>query len=65
MARFDVFNGDADGICALHQLQLVTPAESVPVTGSKRDIALLARIPPHEPMRRIRLRDPCRPLPDG
>ncbi|RQZ59494.1 acetyltransferase [Burkholderia cepacia] len=45
MTRFDVFNGDADGICALHQLRLVTPAESVLVTGPKRDIALLARVP--------------------
>ncbi|VWC74286.1 phosphoesterase [Burkholderia aenigmatica] len=44
MTRFDVFNGDADGICALHQLRLVTPAESVRVTGPKRDIALLSRV---------------------
>ena len=38
---FDVFNGDADGICALHQLRLAEPLESVLVTGVKRDIALL------------------------
>lgn len=44
MRRFDVFNGDADGICALQQLRLATPAESILVTGPKRDIALLARV---------------------
>ena len=32
MTHFDVFNGDADGLCALHQLRLDTP-ESVLVTG--------------------------------
>jgi len=40
----DVFNGDADGICALHQLRLVDPAESELVTGPKRDISLLKRV---------------------
>lgn len=44
MAQFDVFNGDADGICALHQLRLSHPAEGVLVTGVKRDIALLGRV---------------------
>lgn len=44
MTHFDVFNGDADGICALHQLRLVEPLNSVLVTGVKRDIALLARV---------------------
>lgn len=44
MTHFDVFNGDADGICALHQLRLAQPIESVLVTGAKRDIALLARV---------------------
>jgi hypothetical protein len=43
--QFDVFNGDADGICALHQLRLEAPAESVLITGAKRDIALLQRVP--------------------
>ncbi|PIE57263.1 MAG: acetyltransferase [Desulfobulbus propionicus] len=38
----DVFNGDADGICALHQLRLVQPRpEARLVTGVKRDIQLL------------------------
>lgn len=44
MTHFDVFNGDADGMCALHQLRLAQPIESVLVTGAKRDIALLARV---------------------
>lgn len=44
MARFDVFNGDADGICALVQLRLARPGESRLVTGVKRDIELLARV---------------------
>ena len=41
---YDVFNGDADGICALHQLRLAEPRASVLVTGAKRDIALLERV---------------------
>ena len=44
MTQFDVFNGDADGICALHQLRLEAPADSVLVTGLKRDVALLRRV---------------------
>ena len=42
--NFDVFNGDADGICALHQMRLNTPLESQLVTGVKRDIQLLNKI---------------------
>jgi hypothetical protein len=42
---YDVFNGDADGICALHQLRLHTPASATLVTGVKRDIELLRRVP--------------------
>jgi hypothetical protein len=45
MTHYDIFNGDADGICALHQLRLVQPLASVLVTGVKRDIALLQRVP--------------------
>ncbi|MBC3884972.1 DHH family phosphoesterase [Undibacterium griseum] len=41
---FDIFNGDADGICALHQLRLAFPAETILVTGVKRDITLLDRV---------------------
>ncbi len=44
MRYFDVFNGDADGICALQQLRLAQPLDSTLVTGVKRDIALLARV---------------------
>ena len=40
----DVFNGDADGICALLQLRLQQPRESLRITGVKRDIALLERV---------------------
>ena len=45
MTHFDAFNGDADGICALHQLRLAQPRDSVLVTGVKRDVALLQRVP--------------------
>ena len=45
MTCYDVFNGDADGICALHQLRLEEPTDAVLVTGVKRDIALLERVP--------------------
>jgi hypothetical protein len=44
MTRFDVFNGDADGLCALQQLRLESPAPTTLVTGVKRDIALLGRV---------------------
>jgi len=46
MTTWDVFSGDADGICALQQLRLSSPAESMLVTGVKRDIQLLARVLP-------------------
>jgi hypothetical protein len=45
MTYYDVFNGDADGLCALHQLRLAEPAQSVLVTGVKSDVALLERVP--------------------
>lgn len=44
--NYDIFNGDADGIIALLQLQLANPVESVKVTGVKRDIQLLKKITP-------------------
>ncbi len=44
MNHFDVFNGDADGLCALQQLRLAQPRETTLVTGVKRDIALLGRV---------------------
>ena len=44
MADYDVFNGDADGICALLQLRLADPRDTSLVTGVKRDIDLLKKI---------------------
>jgi len=44
MIYYDVFNGDADGICALHQMRLAKPLESTLITGVKRDINLLKNI---------------------
>lgn len=44
MADFDVFNGDADGICALLQLRLAEPRDAELITGVKRDIQLLERV---------------------
>ena len=44
MTCHDVFNGDADGLCALHQLRLAAPRHCHLVTGPKRDVRLLARI---------------------
>ena len=44
MADYDVFNGDADGICALLQLRLAEPRDATLVTGVKRDIDLLKQI---------------------
>ncbi len=44
MADYDVFNGDADGICALLQLRLHEPRDATLVTGVKRDIALLKQV---------------------
>lgn len=41
--QYDVFNGDADGICALHQLRLSSPSpDAILVTGVKRNITLLS-----------------------
>ena len=51
MTHTYVFNGDADGLCALQQLRLADHGAGRAiaarlVTGVKRDIALLARVPP-------------------
>ena len=43
---YDLFNGDADGICSLIQLRLAEPRKAVLVTGIKRDIKLLDQIEP-------------------
>lgn len=46
--HYDIFNGDADGICALHQLRLVQPLNiATRVTGVKRDIKLLSKVRDH------------------
>jgi len=42
--HYDIFNCDADGICALIQLRLAYPLESTLITGIKRDIQLLKKI---------------------
>ncbi|MBU4262116.1 MAG: acetyltransferase [Proteobacteria bacterium] len=42
--NYDVFNGDADGICALHQLRLAEPRQAILVSGVKRDIRLLEKL---------------------
>jgi len=44
MATYDVFNGDADGICALLQLRLSEPKDATLITGVKRDIQLLKQV---------------------
>lgn len=49
MPIYDVFNGDADGICALIQLRLAEPKESILFTGVKRDIELAEQVPAAEP----------------
>ena len=51
MDTYDVFNGDADGICALIQLRLAEPAETTLVTGVKRDIALAKQVPFSGPLK--------------
>lgn len=44
MTAFDVFNGDADGICSLLQMRQTEPRAAALVTGVKRDISLLERV---------------------
>jgi len=44
MADYDIFNGDADGICALLQLRLAEPRDAKLITGVKRDIDLVKQI---------------------
>jgi single-stranded DNA-specific DHH superfamily exonuclease len=46
VAIIDIFNGDADGICALAQLRNANPVSSTLVTGVKRDIQLMDKIEP-------------------
>ena len=44
MTDYDVFNGDADGICSLVQLRQIEPRDAVLITGIKRDITLLSQV---------------------
>ena len=44
MANIDLFNGDADGLCALLQLRNAEALDSQLVTGVKRDIQLLDKL---------------------
>ena len=43
MRAWFVFNGDADGLCAAHQLRLAGQVPLHVITGVKRDVGLLAR----------------------
>lgn len=42
--NYDLFNGDADGICALLQLRKAAPSDAQLITGVKRDINLLGKV---------------------
>lgn len=45
MSHYDIFNGDADGLCALQQLRLEKPIDEAQlITGVKRDIALMQQV---------------------
>jgi hypothetical protein len=45
LAKFyDIFNGDADGLCALQQLRLEEPRAAELVTGVKRELRLVERV---------------------
>jgi hypothetical protein len=45
MNCIDIFNGDADGICSLHQLRLEKPQPDAQlISGVKRDISLVQQI---------------------
>jgi hypothetical protein len=45
MSHYDVFNGDADGLCALQQLRLEYSIDDAQlITGVKRDIDLLQQV---------------------
>lgn len=45
LRQYDVCNGDADGLCAVRMWRLHAPAPAVLVTGLKREIDLLDRVP--------------------
>lgn len=45
MRFFDVCNGDADGLCAVLQWRLAVPQPATLITGLKRELDLLQRVP--------------------
>lgn len=51
MTAFDIFNGDADGICSLLQLRLSSPRDAVLVSGVKRKVDLLKNLPSNHTIR--------------
>ncbi|MCB2184657.1 MAG: acetyltransferase [Desulfobulbaceae bacterium] len=53
--NYDVFNGDADGICALHQLRLDEPREALLISGVKRDIRLLEQLASQPDVQKARI----------
>ncbi|MEZ9851244.1 DHH family phosphoesterase [Vibrio breoganii] len=55
--HYDVFNGDADGICALLQLRLNTFKDSTLITGVKRDIQLLQQVADKEDVSSVTVLD--------
>lgn len=44
MANFDVFNSDADGLCALQQYRLTYLGDANLVAGGKRNLGLLEHL---------------------
>jgi single-stranded DNA-specific DHH superfamily exonuclease len=46
--RFDVCNGDADGLCAVVQWRLAHPEPATLITGLKREIELLEQLGEHQ-----------------
>jgi hypothetical protein len=58
LRSFDLFNGDADGLCALHQLRMAEPRSACLITGVKRDIDLLRHLP-EEPALDVTALDLC------
>jgi hypothetical protein len=57
MIYYDVFNGDADGILSLIQLRQLEPRDSNLITGVKRDINLLKKVPVDDSKKQITVLD--------
>lgn len=47
MNYYDLFNGDADGLCSLHQYRLHFPRDTHVISGLKRDVQLLRHVTEH------------------